>query len=132
VRPLLRVRERTFQTCGVILGDDPDINVVGQAANGREALEQIAAVKPDVVIMDLAMPDVEGVEATRRVLQGPCPCTVVVLTTSEETHNVSRSLEAGATAYVVKRRMARDLIPAVRCVSEGVRYISPAVWPGDL
>jgi DNA-binding NarL/FixJ family response regulator len=102
----------------LVLQDDPGIRVVAEAANGWEALEQVAAVQPDVVIMDLAMPDLDGVEATRRVVQTEDACPVVMLSISEESQNLDRSRAAGASAYVVKRRMARDLVAAIRSVSD--------------
>jgi DNA-binding NarL/FixJ family response regulator len=116
----------------VVLQDDPTISVVAEAANGREALEKIAAVRPDVVIMDITMPELDGVETTRQVVHGPAPCAVVMLTTSEESQNVFRSLAAGASAYVLKRRMARDLIAAVRSVSDGLQYLSPPLRTLDV
>lgn len=103
----------------VVLEDDPGITVVGEAADGWEALQQVATVRPDVVIMDLGLPDLDGVEATRRVTQGQDPCAVVMLSISEESQNLTRARDAGAGAYVVKRRMARDLVAAVRSVSAG-------------
>lgn len=103
----------------VVLQDDPGITVIGEAANGWDAIEQVTATHPDVVIMDLTMPELDGVEATRRLTLGADACPVVMLSISEENQNLERSREAGASAYVVKRRMARDLVAAVRSVSAG-------------
>ncbi|GAC1640359.1 MAG: hypothetical protein NVS4B2_29840 [Chloroflexota bacterium] len=111
----------------VVLMADSTISVVGESVSGREVLDQVTTLRPDVVIMDLAMPELDGVETTRLLLEGNRTSAVVILTTSEDRSDVHRSIEAGAKAYVLKRTMARDLVTAVRSALDGIKYVSPSL-----
>ena len=97
-----------------ILASEPEIEVVGLARNGEEAVEQALALRPDVILMDMAMPVVDGVEATKRIRKKHRGACVLMLTGSNSRTDVARAREAGAAAYVTKDRIAAQLIDAIR------------------
>jgi DNA-binding NarL/FixJ family response regulator len=97
-----------------ILETEPGIEVVGRASNGEEAVEQALALKPDVILMDIAMPVVDGVEATKRIREKNRAECVLMLTGSNARTDVARARAAGAAAYVTKDRIAAQLIEAIR------------------
>ncbi len=110
-----------------ILEAQDDMEIVGQAGNGNEAVEMAEKLKPDVVIMDVAMPGLNGVEATRR-LSGSLPRTrVLALSMHKDSVYVREILRAGARGYLLKDSGDADLVAAVRAVAKGEGYISPAV-----
>ncbi|WP_137292134.1 response regulator [Nocardioides dongxiaopingii] len=108
-----------------LLGAVDDIDVVGQAATGAEALEVVADVAPDVVVMDLQMPDVDGVTATRRILAEHPVTQVLVLTSYSDAERIVAALDAGAVGYLLKDADPDDLIEGVRAVSRGESPIHP-------
>jgi DNA-binding NarL/FixJ family response regulator len=97
-----------------ILASESEIEVVGHARNGEEAVEQALALSPDVILMDIAMPGVDGVEATKRIRRKQDGARVLMLTGSNSRTDVARAREAGAAAYVTKDRIAAQLIEAIR------------------
>lgn len=110
-----------------LLARKPDIEVVGQAGNGAEALERAAALDPDVVLMDLMMPVMDGVEATRRLGKaGPRPA-VIILTTFREDEYVFKGLAAGARGYLLKDMDHKALADAVRTVAAGGALLHPEI-----
>ena len=111
----------------MILRAEPDIDVVGEAADGREAVEQARELKPDVVLMDIRMPELDGIEATRRVTALDPPARVLVLTTFDLDEYVYESLRAGASAFLLKDAPEQQLVAAVRVVAEGGSLFSPSV-----
>jgi DNA-binding NarL/FixJ family response regulator len=111
----------------MILGAEADMEIVGEAGNGREALELAEKWKPDVVVMDVAMPELNGIEATRR-MTGSLPHTrVIALSMHKDSVYVREVLRAGARGYLLKDSGASDLVSAVRAVANGEGYLSPAV-----
>jgi DNA-binding NarL/FixJ family response regulator len=106
---------------------EADIEVVGIVADGREAVQHARESKPDVVIMDMSMPELNGADATRAILQQQPGCRVIVLSMYVEREYVRRALKAGAMGYVVKRSAAKELVDAIRAVHAGQRYLSPRV-----
>ena len=120
-QPLLRTGFR------LILQTEPDIEVVGEAADGEVALAQVRALQPDVVLMDIRMPRMDGVEATRRLSELESPPRVLVLTTYDLDEYVVESLRAGASGFLLKDAPADDLVDAVRVVHRGDAVIAPQV-----
>jgi two-component system response regulator NreC len=103
-----------------------DIAVIGEASTGREAVEQSVIVRPDVVLMDISMPELDGVEACLRIRQQAPGTRVLFLTMHEADDYILRALQAGAAGYVVKSAAASDLVAAVRAVARGESFLSPA------
>lgn len=105
---------------------EPDLDVVGQAENGREALEVAAELDPDVVVMDVAMRELNGIEATRRICERGA-VRVLALSTHHDKRYVQRMLQAGASGYVLKAAAFNELREALRCVMQGRVYLSPGL-----
>jgi DNA-binding NarL/FixJ family response regulator len=105
----------------------PDVTVVGEAANGAEAVIRAEQLRPDVVLMDLRMPGVDGVTAIRRLAEQGCPARVLVLTTYDTDRDVLPAIEAGATGYLLKDAPREELFRAVRAAARGEAVLSPAV-----
>jgi DNA-binding NarL/FixJ family response regulator len=106
---------------------EPGMEVIGIVPDGREALKHARESKPDVVVMDMSMPELNGADATRAILQNDSSCRVIVLSMYAEREYVRRALKAGALGYVVKRSAAREMVDAIRAVHAGQRYLSPRV-----
>ncbi|HWD22603.1 MAG TPA: response regulator transcription factor [Burkholderiales bacterium] len=104
-----------------------DMQVVSLAVDGREAVRQARDLQPDVVLMDLSMPELNGADATRAILERDPKCRVIVLSMYSEREYVRRALKAGAAGYVVKRSAAKEVVDAIRAVHSGQRYLSPRV-----
>ncbi|WP_117213598.1 response regulator transcription factor [Allorhizocola rhizosphaerae] len=111
----------------MMLETQPDIAVVGEAGNGREAVELVRADRPDVVLMDIRMPGMDGLTATREITELPHPPRVIVLTTFGEEEYVYRALAAGAVGFLLKDSPPEDLVSAVRKAHEGLAVLDPAV-----
>lgn len=110
-----------------LLEREADIKVIGEARNGREAVSKVAAFRPDVVIMDIAMPRLNGFEATKRICEESPNTRVVVLSMYREEHHVQALLRAGARGYVPKHAPISDLLAAVRAVHTGGCYLHPEI-----
>jgi len=108
-----------------ILKDEPGIEIVGEAADGRQAVAKALQLRPDVVLMDIAMPDLSGFDATRRILQANPKAKVLILTMYEEEEVINRCLSAGASGYVLKDAPRAHLIHAIDVVNNGGQYLSP-------
>jgi DNA-binding NarL/FixJ family response regulator len=116
----------------LILEAQDDMGVIGEAANGREAVEKAEELKPDVVVMDVAMPELNGIEATRRISQAQPHTRILALSMHKDSVYVREILRAGASGYILKDAIGSDLVEAVRHVANGDGYISPAVSDGLL
>ena len=111
----------------LLLERQENITVVGEASDGRQCVELAQAVKPDVVVMDIAMPNLNGIEAARQiVLQNPAIAVAVLSMHSDESY-VIRALKAGARAYLLKDSAESDLIGAIKALSDGKSFFSPAI-----
>ncbi|WP_455356843.1 response regulator [Streptomyces sp. SYSU K217416] len=111
----------------VLLNAMPDIEVVGEAVDGREAIAQVAALRPDVVLMDIRMPELNGLEATREIVAAHADSKVLVLTTFDLDEYVYQALRAGASGFLLKDASARQLADGVRVVAAGEALLAPSV-----
>jgi len=110
-----------------ILEDDPRITVVGEARTGIEAIEQCKELKPDVVVMDLSMPELGGLEATAEVLKANPQIKIVILSMYSNEAYVRKAFELGAKGYILKNAIEVDLTRAVMALAEGQAYFSPGI-----
>ena len=111
----------------LLLEAQPDLSVIGDAANGREAVRQVALLCPDVVVMDIAMPELNGIEAAREIGE-VCPSTqIIILSIHSTTEHVFRALQAGARGYLLKESAGIEVVNAVRAVHAGHRYLSQKI-----
>jgi DNA-binding NarL/FixJ family response regulator len=111
----------------VLIADAPDLAVVGEAGTGLEAIELAERTRPDVVVMDVRMPGLDGIEATRRITATTTEVRVVILTTFDEDAYVYGALRAGASGFLVKDMGLDDILAAIRVVAGGDALIAPAV-----
>ena len=110
-----------------MLDAEPDLTVVGEASSGRAGEQQVVETQPDIVLMDLRMPDGDGVEATGRILAAAPRTRVVVLTTYETDRDILRAIEAGACGYLLKDASPAELADAVRAAYRGETVLAPSV-----
>ena len=108
-----------------LLGNEPDIEVVGEAADGEEAVAQAAALDPDVVVLDIAMPRLDGLEATRRIRDRGLRAKILILTVHAEERYLLPVLRAGGAGYVLKSGADTDLLDAIRTVARGDAFLYP-------
>jgi DNA-binding NarL/FixJ family response regulator len=129
-------------TTGILLADDqelmrmgfrmvidsqPDLEVVGEASNGREAVEAIRRLEPDVVLMDVRMPECDGVQATRQIVEDGTASRIIILTTFDLDEYVYAALRAGASGFLLKDTQPAELLSAIRAVASGDAVVSPRV-----
>jgi DNA-binding NarL/FixJ family response regulator len=110
-----------------LLGSESDMEVVGEAATGKEVLERATEVRPDVILMDIQMPDLNGIEATRRILEVNPEVGVVVLTMFEDDDSVFSAMRAGARGYVLKGAAPSEILKVLRAVAGGEAYFGPEI-----
>jgi DNA-binding NarL/FixJ family response regulator len=111
----------------MILRAEPDIDVVGEAENGAQAVALARSLRPDVVLMDVRMPNVDGIEATRRIAGGPTSAKVLVLTTFSLDEYVFEALRAGASGFLLKDAPEEQLVSGIRIVADGGSLFAPAI-----
>ena len=126
---LLLVDDHEIVRAGLrmLFSAEPDVKIVGEAASGREAIEQVRKLEPDVVLMDVAMPDMNGIDATRRIKEAFPQVAVLALTMHEDEEYFFEMLNAGASGYVPKRAAPDDLLSAIRVVNQGEVFIYPTM-----
>jgi len=110
-----------------MLRNESSLEIVGEARNGRQAVELVRELRPDLLLMDVSMPDMNGFDATRRIHQSDPSVKVLILTMHEEEELVTRCLEAGAAGYIIKDAPASQLLYAIEMIQKGERYLSPVV-----
>lgn len=110
-----------------MLTDNPDIEVIGQASSGEEAVDFVRKDAPDIVLMDIRMPGIGGLEATRRILRIDDAIRVIVVTACADDPYPTRVMQAGATAYITKGADIKEMVRAIRMAHSGQRYISPEI-----
>jgi DNA-binding NarL/FixJ family response regulator len=111
----------------MLMESDPEIEIIGEGANGLEAVEYTRKLKPDVVLMDVTMPRMDGIEATRKILAESADAAVLALTIHEGTDYFFQMLQAGASGYVPKRAAPEVLLSAIRVVARGDVFLEPGV-----
>ncbi|WP_444909817.1 response regulator [Microbulbifer sp. TRSA005] len=124
------VDDQALVRCGfaLILNNEPDIEVVAEAGTGIEAVEAARAHQPDITLMDIRMPEMDGLEATARILEASdATCRVIILTTFDPDEYVFRALRAGASGFVLKDIPPEALVQAVRTVAEGGAMLAPGI-----
>ncbi len=110
-----------------LLTDQPDIEVVGDAANGEEALEGVLKLQPDIVLMDIAMPVLDGIEVTTKILEKSPSIKVIILSIYATSEHIYKALRAGAVGYLLKEAAGIEVVSAVRAVIKGQRYLSQKI-----
>jgi DNA-binding NarL/FixJ family response regulator len=120
-QPLIRAGLR------LLIADTAGIDLVGEAGTGEEAVQLVRSVRPDVVVMDIRMPGLDGIEATRRLMADPGTARVLILTTFDEDEHVYAALRAGASGFLVKDMALEDIVQAIRVVAAGDALIAPSV-----
>ena len=111
----------------VVLDAEPDLEVVGEAGDGFAALDAVETLRPDIVLMDIRMPNLDGIEATRRIAAGDGSPRILILTTFDLDDYVYEALRAGASGFLLKDARAEELQQAVRTVASGDALLSPAI-----
>ncbi|MBZ0286694.1 MAG: response regulator transcription factor, partial [Anaerolineae bacterium] len=128
IRVLLADDQALFrEALHILLAAQPDIEVVGEAGNGEEALRLVAEKQPDVVLMDLQMPVLNGVAATRRIHAEFPACRVIALTTYDDDEYVFEGLRAGAIGYLLKDAPAQKLMEAIQAAARGESFLQPSI-----
>jgi DNA-binding NarL/FixJ family response regulator len=128
IRVLLADDQALFrEALHTLLSVQPGIEVVGEAGDGEEALRLIAQLQPDVVLMDLQMPVLDGAAATRRLQAEQSPCRVIVLTTFDDDEYVFEGLRAGAIGYLLKDTPAKKLVEAIEAAAKGETFLQPSI-----
>jgi two-component system response regulator NreC len=110
-----------------LLSAEPDLEVVGEANDGQEALDLAGALQPEVILLDISLPDVDGIEVTRRLKRATPAAKVLIITVHEDNSLLQEAIKAGAAGYIVKRAVESELIDAIRAVQRGDLYIHPSM-----
>jgi DNA-binding NarL/FixJ family response regulator len=123
------VDDHTVMRAGVValLADEPGVVIVGEAGNGREAVELVEALAPDLALIDLRMPVLDGVAATAEIVAGKAPTRVLILTTYDTDVEIERAVEAGAIGYLLKDTTREQLVDAIRAAARGETVLAPKV-----
>jgi DNA-binding NarL/FixJ family response regulator len=126
---ILLVDDHDIVRAGIrtILEEDPAMEVVGEAEDGRSAVEMAGRLMPAVVIMDITMPVLNGLEAARQIVSGPSAAKVITLSVHSDRQYVVQAFKAGASGYLLKKNAMRELAPAIQAVTSGKAYVSPSI-----
>ena len=111
----------------MILDAEPEMEVVGEAGDGREAIDQVRTLAPDIVLMDIRMPELDGLEATRRILGGGGEARILILTTFDLDEYVYEALRAGASGFLLKDTPPEQLVSAIEVIAQGEALLSPTI-----
>ena len=128
---ILLVEDQKLMRIGIksLFCDYPELEIIGEATNGKEAMEKCKLIKPDVVLMDLGLPDISGVEAIKNILEQNNNIKIVVLTSHIAEEDVMSSLQAGASAYVLKDIATDFLMSVIKMIKAGAMWLDPHVVP---
>ncbi|WUS97852.1 response regulator transcription factor [Streptomyces sp. NBC_00708] len=121
--------DHTVMRAGLValLGSEPTLDIVGEASDGREAVALVERLRPDLALLDLRMPVLDGVGATTEIVAGPAPTRVLILTTYDTDADIERGVEAGATGYLLKDATREQLVEAIHAASRGETVLAPRV-----
>ncbi|MFB8084918.1 response regulator [Streptomyces sp. NPDC055992] len=121
--------DHTVMRAGLValLGSEPTLHIVGEASDGREAVALVERLRPDLALLDLRMPVLDGVGATTEIVAGPAPTRVLILTTYDTDADIERGVEAGATGYLLKDATREQLVEAIHAASRGETVLAPRV-----
>lgn len=128
---ILLVEDQKLMRIGIksLFADYPDMEIIGEAANAKEAIEKARLIKPDIVLMDIGLPDFCGIEATKQILEYNNNIKVIILTSHISEQELNASLSAGASAYVIKDISTEFLMNIIRMIKDGAMWIDPHVVP---
>lgn len=110
-----------------LLSAEPDLEVVGEANDGQEALDLASALQPEIILLDISLPDLDGIEVTRRLTKAAPDTKVLIITVHEDNSLLQEAIRAGAAGYIVKRAVESELIDSIRAVQRGDLYIHPSM-----
>jgi DNA-binding NarL/FixJ family response regulator len=125
-------QELVRQGLSGLLATQPDLQIVGEAATGQSAIAQVEQLQPDIVLMDIRMPEMDGVVATREICQRFAATKVLVLTTFDDTEYISQAMQFGAKGYLLKDTPIDDIATAIRAVYKGYTYLGPGLYEKSL
>jgi DNA-binding NarL/FixJ family response regulator len=125
-------QELVRQGLSGLLATQPDLQIVGEAATGNSAIAQVEQLQPDIVLMDIRMPEMDGVVATREICQRWPTAKILVLTTFDDTEYISQALQFGAKGYLLKDTPVDDIAIAIRAVYKGYTYLGPGLYEKTL
>lgn len=128
---ILLVEDQKLMRIGIksLFNDYPEMEIIGEASTGKEAVEKSKLIKPDIVLMDLGLPDITGIEATKRILENSNNIKIVILTSHITEAEVNESLQAGASAYVIKDVSTEFLMNVIKMVKAGAMWLDPHIVP---
>ena len=128
---ILLVEDQKLMRIGIksLFKDYPEMEVIGEAINGKEAVEKSKLIKPDIVLMDIGLPDITGIEATKQILESNNNIKVIMLTSHIDESELNASLSAGANAYIIKDISTDFLMNVIKMVNSGAMWIDPQVVP---
>jgi DNA-binding NarL/FixJ family response regulator len=125
-------QELVRQGLSGLLATQPDLQIVGEAATGHSAIAQVEQLQPDIVLMDIRMPEMDGVVATREICQRFAATKILVLTTFDDTEYISQAMQFGAKGYLLKDTPIDDIATAIRAVYKGYTYLGPGLYEKSL
>lgn len=128
---ILLVEDQKLMRIGIksLFCDYPELEIISEAVNGKEAVEKARLLKPDIILMDLGLPDMTGIEATRQILEHNNNIRIIILTSHVTEEEVTSALQAGASAYVIKDINTEFLMNIIKMIKEGAMWIDPHVVP---
>ena len=128
---ILLVEDQKLMRIGIksLFSDYPEMEVIGEAVNGKEAVEKAKLIKPDIILMDIGLPDISGIDATKQILENNDNIKVIILTSHIDEVELNASLVAGANAYIIKDISTEFLMSVIKMVKAGAIWIDPKVVP---
>ena len=128
---ILLVEDQKLMRIGIksLFCDYPDLEIIGEASSGKEAVEKARLIKPDIILMDLGLPDINGIEATKQILEHNNNIRVIILTSHITESEVTSSLQAGASAYIIKDISTEFLMNIIKMIKVGAMWLDPQIVP---